>query len=135
MLEYTQATPEYLGSRIGIYGFLYASLYLVKYTIPDWHHLVSLPMEQMQASPVSVLEAYLFLIGITCIHSLAYFGLIKTIGATATGVLQALRAIFVFILSSLLFCSLDAHQCFTLTKGLASILVVFGVFLYSFHLF
>ena len=47
-------------------------------------------------------------------------------------VLQGLRAIFVFMISSALFCdSSHPEQCFTATKSVSSVIVVLGSMLYA----
>jgi len=75
---------------------------------------------------------YLCLILSSFGHSFAYYYLLSYVGAVSTGILQALRAISVFILSAYYFCSVDLSQCFTMWKGLSTLLVVSGVIGFSF---
>jgi hypothetical protein len=64
-------------------------------------------------------------------HGWAYFELLKSTGAVATGILLALRAIGVFVLSHNLFCDFSDLQCFNHVKGVATFFVITGVIGYS----
>lgn len=120
-----------LGTKIGLWGLGYCSIYLVLYTFPHWHAVVLTPMQAHSVALATVLQVYGLLAVSSCLHSLAYYGLVRAIGATATGVLQAFRAILVFTLSSLLFCQHDTNQCFNYFKGVASLIVFVGVMIFS----
>ena len=61
------------------------------------------------------------------LHNWAHFFLLRSTGAVSTGVLQALRSIGVFVVSSLLFCDQYATQCMTSLKTIACLLVSAGV--------
>lgn len=67
----------------------------------------------------------------SALHSLSYFRLVATSGATATGIFSALRAVGVFAASHPLFCAQQASQCFTASRGLSSAVVIAGVLLFS----
>lgn len=120
-----------LGAKVGRWGLGYCSIYLVFYTLPHWSVVVLAPMRAHSVALSTVLAVYALLALSSCLHSLAYYALVRAIGATATGVLQAFRAILVFTLSSLLFCQHDLNQCFNCFKGLASFVVFVGVMLFS----
>jgi hypothetical protein len=62
---------------------------------------------------------------------MAYFELVESTGAVATGVLQALRAVCVFGISHVWFCEQDSGQCYNSWKGLATVVVVMGVMAFA----
>ncbi|KAJ3288679.1 hypothetical protein HK104_008035 [Borealophlyctis nickersoniae] len=86
----------------------------------------------MPLSDPSVVAAYLILVLSSLGHNATYFELLEKSGAVATGVLQALRAVMVFGLSHVIFCGRDKAQCFTVQKGLATVVVVGGVLGFSY---
>ena len=57
-------------------------------------------------------------------------------GAVAAGVMQAARAVAVFVVSSFLFCAegpfFHAAQCFTPARGVTTALVVCGILVYAY---
>lgn len=63
---------------------------------------------------------------------MAYFELIATTGSVSTGVLAALRAVSVFVFSSLLFCGTHHEQCFNGWKGLSTVFVMAGLVYYGY---
>jgi hypothetical protein len=65
-------------------------------------------------------------------YNMLYFVLLETVGALVAGVLQGLRAVLVFIISSILFCKHQQSQCFNLFKGFSTLIVVGGVIVYAF---
>ena len=65
-------------------------------------------------------------------YSIAYFELIKSTGAVATGVIQALRAVLVFGISHSLFCSVETKQCYTSAKGISTCVVMSGIILFAY---
>lgn len=45
-------------------------------------------------------------------------------GAVTTGIMQSLRAVCVFAISSVLYCSHQESQCFDTRRGIATLIVV-----------
>lgn len=83
-------------------------------------------------SPIfAVVLAYVSLVFSHFLHSYLYFVLLGKSGAVTTGVIQSIRAISVFFLSSALYCSDDASQCLTSPKVASCLVVVMGILLYS----
>lgn len=64
-------------------------------------------------------------------HGLTYFMMLGSSGAVTTGIMQSLRAVCVFAISSLLYCSHQESQCFDTRRGVATLIVVSGVMFYS----
>lgn len=120
---------------VGGFGLIYSSLYIIIYTIPRWSTLVLEPiLERAGTSHVPAWDLlgllYLCLLASCCLHQWAFFSLIHSSGATSTGVLQGIRAIIVLLVSSWLYCSQDAQQCFTFQKGCVSLIVALGVIIF-----
>ena len=57
--------------------------------------------------------------------------MLGSLGAVTTGVMQSLRAVLVFALSSIAFCSQQQSQCYDTKRGMATLIVVVGVLYYS----
>ncbi|KAJ3210882.1 hypothetical protein HDU83_002409 [Entophlyctis luteolus] len=113
------ATPYAQSIYVGIFSTLFTILTQIAISIPT---LQTLPLLD-----VDVILAHLVLILSSLGHSVAYFQLVDTTGGVATGVLQGLRAVGVFVLSDLWFCSVDPGQCFSVAKGAAAVIVVCSV--------
>ena len=124
-------SPTTLCAQTGESGMLVVGTYLLLYTIPNWDSLVRDPMYEASGSPYIVLFCLLLMFFSAYVHMWSYFILVKSAGAVATGVLQALRSVGVFIVSSTLFCKYHSGQCFTSEKGISTVLVVLGVVAFS----
>lgn len=57
-------------------------------------------------------------------HGLTYFLMLSSSGAVTTGIMQSLRAVCVFAISSVLYCSHQESQCFDTRRGIATLIVV-----------
>lgn len=57
-------------------------------------------------------------------HGLTYFMVLKSSGAVTTGIMQSLRAVCVFALSSILYCEYQDSQCFDTKRAMATLIVV-----------
>ncbi|ORX78522.1 hypothetical protein BCR32DRAFT_295010 [Anaeromyces robustus] len=81
---------------------------------------------------VNVVLAYVTLVLSHFLHSYTYFVLLGKSGAVTTGVINSIRAVSVFFLSSALYCRDDISQCFTKPKVASCVVVVVGILLYSY---
>lgn len=118
-------SPKKLTSFAG----LFLSILIVIYMIPtnDWNR-----MQKLYTTNTLIQLASIGLISSGCLHNLNYYCLIEGIGATATGIMQGLIAVGVFISSAILFCSEEhEYQCFNYTKLASALLVLVGVTLYT----
>lgn len=88
-------------------------------------------ISKLDLARTDVFSVYVLLLLSSLGHSISYFELLKSTGAVATGIIQGLRAVGVFILSHFLYCDRDAGQCYTYTKGLSTLIVVSGVLGYA----
>ncbi|KAK9763599.1 hypothetical protein K7432_009573 [Basidiobolus ranarum] len=120
-------SPEEVCSWVGTTAGSLCWVYIIAYTVPRWNTLVVGPIELHGGNNIQIVICYGLLILASFGHSFTYYRLLGSVGAVSTGVLQALRAISVFIASSFAFCSFDSHQCFTKEKGISTAVVVLGV--------
>jgi drug/metabolite transporter (DMT)-like permease len=122
---------EELCARIGSFSLMLCLSYIFLFTAPQFSKLVIQPMEEHKADKFFVFIVYLALVLASFFHSLSYFKLLDSIGAVSTGIIQALRAVSVFFLSSLFFCHSEPSQCFNAYKGLSTLTVCIGVVAFS----
>ena len=116
--------PEQMGVYMGMFSGIWTLIYINVYALRNVEG-VTVKLDQ------TAYVLYLVLILGSLGHSWSYFRLVKGVGATYVGILQAVRAISVFFASSLLFCAADALQCFTSLKFVSSMIVVTGVILFA----
>ncbi|KAJ3122214.1 hypothetical protein HK098_003014 [Nowakowskiella sp. JEL0407] len=117
-------TPRQQCFWVGTYSSAITLLLMILYSLP---HLAHMPLNDL-----TVVGMYGVLILSSLGHNLAYFELVESTGAVATGILQALRAVLVFALSHYFFCERDGGQCYTAVKGWATVVVVTGVVGFAF---
>jgi len=82
-------------------------------------------------SPVIAVALHVALLISIVAHNITYFFLVGQTGAVSTGIIQALRAVSVFAISSLLFCDIQESQCFNGYKGVSSFIVIGGTLLFG----
>ncbi|GLE03897.1 hypothetical protein PINS_up012808 [Pythium insidiosum] len=134
--EYTLKLPERpqpkeLCLKIGTACVGIIAIYQLFFVLPVWHELVTKPIEEAHGSTSRILVA---LAGYTLsqlAHGLTYFMLLGSSGAVTTGIMQSLRAVCVFAISSVLYCSRQESQCFDTKRGVATLIVISGVMYYS----
>lgn len=117
------AHPRQLCFWVGLYSGLICLILMAAISIPT-----------LQAMPLGswrVVSVYFILVLSALGHNGTYFELLERTGAVATGILQALRAVLVFALSHVFYCDVDQAQCFTMKKGVATVVVVVGVLGFS----
>jgi drug/metabolite transporter (DMT)-like permease len=134
--EYTLKLPERpepkeLCLKLGTSCVAIIAVYQIIFVLPEWHELVTKPIAEANGSTSNILTA---LIGYTLsqlAHGLTYFMMLGSSGAVTTGIMQSLRAVCVFAISSVLYCSHQESQCFDTRRGIATLIVVSGVMFYS----
>lgn len=124
--------PQRLCVRVGLFGTLVHLLYMSGYTFPYFDELILKNITAHGGDLNTVAILYLTLVLSAFIHNWNYFFLLRYSGAVTTGVISALRAIGVFIVSGWLFCADHSSQCMTTQKSFAALVVASGVLLYSF---
>ncbi|RCH99945.1 hypothetical protein CU097_004909 [Rhizopus azygosporus] len=89
------------------------------------------PLPARGTNTFTVLLMYIIVSVSNAVHSWNYYELIDRTGSVATGILQGLRAVLIYVISNSLYCQSDASQCFTVYKGLGSTLVIGSVLLFT----
>ncbi|CEP11553.1 hypothetical protein [Parasitella parasitica] len=102
--------------------------YCILYTLPRFDQMIHI---KEGTELTSVWLMYLLVIVANASHSWNYYELIDRTGSVATGILQGLRAVLIYIISDAWYCESDSAQCFTKYKGVGSLLVIGCVFLFT----
>lgn len=123
--------PKELCLKIGAACVGIIAVYQIFFVLPAWHDLVTKPIVEHQGNTTGILLALFTYTLSQLAHGLTYFQLLGSSGAVTTGIMQSLRAVCVFIISSLLYCSHQESQCFNTKRGVATLIVVCGVMFYS----
>jgi drug/metabolite transporter (DMT)-like permease len=111
--------------------FVIFFLYVMFHTVPHWNELVTLSIARHHGNYHLIAEQYLYLVIAAFLHAISHYDIVATVGAVPVGVLNAVRAVSVFGVSSLLFCEHQASQCYTARKGASTAIVIVGAVGYS----
>ncbi|GAA5800654.1 hypothetical protein HPULCUR_006090 [Helicostylum pulchrum] len=116
----SQQKPPPLPARICFYSGCYTSVislvWIAFYTLPRYDDLIHI---KAGTSNEAVVGMYVLVIVANALHSWNYYELIDRTGSVATGILQGLRAVLIYIISDSWYCESDPAQCFTQFKGRA----------------
>eukprot|EP01121_Diplochlamys_sp_Union-15-3_P014600 TRINITY_DN4670_c0_g1_i1.p1 TRINITY_DN4670_c0_g1~~TRINITY_DN4670_c0_g1_i1.p1 ORF type:complete len:292 (+),score=22.02 TRINITY_DN4670_c0_g1_i1:49-924(+) len=115
----------------GLYALGFTLIYIVFYTVPHFDTIIVQSINAKNGNFQIIILMYCLMVLSAFLHSYTYYWLINNVGAVATGVLQSVRAISVFALSSMFFCSEHDEQCYNLYKAIATVVVVCGLAYYS----
>lgn len=114
------------GSCLVVFG-----VYVLCHTVPNWNRLVTSSIERHHGNYFLIAEQYFYLCLAAFLHAISHYDIVATVGAVPVGVLNAVRAVSVFGMSSILFCEHQASQCYTTRKGASTAIVVVGAVGYS----
>jgi drug/metabolite transporter (DMT)-like permease len=105
------------------------------YTRPRFEELIWEPMQESQTSGTKAMSILLGFAVANFIHALSFFHTLKYFpgGSTSAGVLKALQAVLVFVLTSIAFCGRLGGQemCFSRFKLISLVVVVSGVTIFG----
>ncbi|KAL1931949.1 hypothetical protein VTP01DRAFT_9005 [Rhizomucor pusillus] len=108
----SQNQPAPLPARLCFYKGLYTTsltlIWITFYTIPRIDKLIHI---DSHVSLQTVLTRYALITASNATHAWNYYELLDNTGNVATGILQALRAVLVYGLSHVWYCSTDSAQC------------------------
>ncbi|KAI8091043.1 uncharacterized protein B0P05DRAFT_528507 [Gilbertella persicaria] len=108
----SQQKPPPLAARVcfstGIYTSCISLVWIVVYTLPRFDQLIHL---KQGTSVQSVWFMYILVSVSNACHSWNYYELIDRTGSVATGILQGLRAVLIYIISDSWYCESDPAQC------------------------
>ncbi|KAL0238288.1 hypothetical protein GEMRC1_012761 [Eukaryota sp. GEM-RC1] len=116
----------------GMYASAIVSCWVLVYVVPRWHELIVKPIIESGSDVVTVLWLYAGLTVVDLVHAAAFYILIGITSAITVGIFKGVQSTLVFVTSHFLFCSTISSQCFSYAKGTSLLVVVCGVFLYSF---
>ncbi|KAG7382229.1 hypothetical protein PHYPSEUDO_005115 [Phytophthora pseudosyringae] len=134
--EYTlklaeQPHPKELCLKIGAACVAIIAVYQSIFVLPQWDALVTKPIAEANGNTTHIVSALVVYTLSQLAHGLTYFVMLGSSGAVTTGIMQSLRAVCVFVISSVLYCSQQESQCFDTKRGVATLIVVSGVMFYS----
>jgi drug/metabolite transporter (DMT)-like permease len=116
----------------GLYTLVALGAYTLWHTIPNFDLLFLQNIRAADGDVWLISIIYPLLVLSAFLHSITYFRLLSTLGSVSTGVLQSLRAVSVFALSSLLFCDAKHQEnCFNMMKLASTAVVVSGILIYT----
>jgi len=131
----TNINGQSLQYTAGCLSVCLCSLYVFIFTAPNWDTLLTMNIQQAnggRGGNLTIILSSYAMISLSALgHSWAFYKLLVEVGCVSTGLLQSLRAVVVFFVSSALFCSVQEIQCLTPAKVLSSLIVVSGTIFYS----
>lgn len=107
------------------------SVYVLAHTVPNWNILVTTSIARHHGNTTLIFEYYMYLSIASFFHAISHYDVVATVGAVPVGVLNALRAVSVFAVSSYAFCSHQASQCYNSRKGVSTAVVIGGAVAYA----
>jgi drug/metabolite transporter (DMT)-like permease len=123
--------PKELCLKIGAACVAIIAIYQSIFVLPEWDALVTKPIVEATGNTTHIVAALVVYTLSQLAHGLTYFVMLGSSGAVTTGIMQSLRAVCVFVISSMLYCSRQESQCFDTKRGVATLIVVSGVMFYS----
>ncbi|EEY70215.1 uncharacterized protein PITG_19466 [Phytophthora infestans T30-4] len=123
--------PKELCLKIGAACVAIIAIYQSVFVLPEWDALVTRPIAEANGNTTYIVSALVAYTLSQLAHGLTYFVMLGSSGAVTTGIMQSLRAVCVFVISSMLYCSQQESQCFDTKRGVATLIVVSGVMFYS----
>lgn len=138
----SKQTPPPLPARVCFYSGIYTSLlslgWIGIYTLPRFDKLIHI----QGTNTSTVLLMYIIVSVSNAVHSWNYYELIDRTGSVrsyiyiyiitiltqlkvATGILQGLRAVLIYVISNSLYCQSDASQCKFPLDATCSLFILF----------
>lgn len=101
-------------------------LHQLLYCLPNWQELVAGPFAASGLSIRSVVLTHTVYGLITAVHQYVQVRLLSTHGAMTVGLVNAVRASVVSVVSSWLFCAVKPQLCLTYWRGISALVVTLG---------
>ena len=131
-----------VSARVGGGICLLLGGYIAVAVLPRWGEVTAHVAGVGILTPTQVALGYATMLLSAVAHSITYFQLMGVAGAVTTSIMQAARAVGVFLVSALLLCSAKGgwqllpalareSQCFTMVRGVTTLMVVAGILVYS----
>jgi len=131
-----------VSARVGGGICLVLGSYILVAVLPRWGEVLA-PVQKLGILSLGQVALGYFVMLLSAVaHSITYFQLMGHSGAVTTAIMQAARAVGVFVASALLLCSnsralqivpalAQESQCFTFVRGIATVLVCAGILVYA----
>lgn len=96
------------------------------YCLPNWQQLVAEPFAASGLSLRTVLLTHVVYGAITAVHQYVQLRVLGSHGAMSVGLVNAVRASVVSVVSSLLFCRVKPQLCLTSWRAISALVVTVG---------
>jgi hypothetical protein len=96
------------------------------YCLPNWQQLTAEPFAASGLSIRTVLLTHAVYGMITAVHQYVQLQVLSTHGAMSVGLVNAVRASVVSVVSNLLFCGVKPQLCLTYWRGVSALVVTVG---------
>lgn len=101
-------------------------IYQLLYCLPHWQQLVAQPFAASGLSLRTVLLTHAVYGAITAVHQYVQLRVLGSHGAMSVGLVNAVRASVVSVVSSLLFCNVKPQLCLTSWRAISALVVTVG---------
>lgn len=118
---YLQATFAISGVSLTI-----TLMHQLLYCLPNWQHLIALPFAASGLSIRGVVLTHAVYGLITAGHQYVQLRLLASHGAMTVGLVNAVRASVVSVISSLLFCKAKPELCLSMWRAISALVVTLG---------
>lgn len=132
MMQPNPPNPKFVAKYIGFGISIVLFLYVFVFTLPRYNDILLHVQELSFLSWSMIIVCYITMMLSAAVHSITYYQLMYSLGAIAAGIMQSARAIGVFIIAGIFFCSYQESQCFSYSRGIATLFVIGGILFYSY---
>ena len=132
MAQPNPPSPKYVAKYIGFGISVVLFIYILFFTLPRYQDILQHVQEIQFISWPTIFFCYFLMMMSAAVHSITYYQLMYSLGAIAAGIMQSARAVGVFIIAGFIFCSYQESQCFTISRGIATLFVIGGILFYSY---
>jgi hypothetical protein len=115
---------------LGVTGTL--GSFILFAVLPHWDEVASSVALANVLSWGGIICCFLIMMFSALCHAIVYYSLLPAVGAATVGLLNAGRAVGVFVFSGIVFCSWQTVQCFTWARGVATVVVIGGIIVFTY---
>lgn len=115
---------------LGVTGTL--GSFILFAVVPHWDEVASSVALANILSWGGIILCFLAMMISALCHAIVYYSLLPAVGAATVGLLNAGRAVGVFVFSGIVFCSWQTVQCFTWARGVATVVVIGGIVVFTY---
>lgn len=115
---------------LGVTGTL--GSFILFAVVPHWDEVASSVALANILSWGGIILCFIAMMISALCHAIVYYSLLPAVGAATVGLLNAGRAVGVFVFSGIVFCSWQTVQCFTWARGIATVVVIGGIIVFTY---